>query len=67
MVLPRINGNTKEKEEEMIKAKKLHTTLVNKFPHASHLSMGTTSDFERAITNGSNIIRVGELIFGKRT
>jgi pyridoxal phosphate enzyme (YggS family) len=67
MILPGINGNTKEKEEEMIEAKKLHTTLVNKFPHASHLSMGTTSDFERAITNGSNIIRVGELIFGKRT
>ena len=67
MVLPRINGNTKEKEEEMIKAKKLHTKLVNKFPHASYLSMGTTSDFECAITNGSNMIRVGELIFGKRT
>ncbi len=67
MVLPRINGNIKEKEEEMIKAKKLHTTLVNKFPHASYLSMGTTSDFECAITNGSNMIRVGELIFGKRT
>ena len=67
MVLPRINGNIKEKEEEMIKAKKLHTTLVNKFPHASYLSMGTTSDFECEITNGSNMIRVGELIFGKRT
>ena len=67
MVLPIINGNIKEKEEEMIKAKKLHTTLVNKFPHASYLSMGTTSDFECAITNGSNMIRVGELIFGKRT
>ena len=67
MVLPRINGNIKEKEEEMIKAKKLHAKLVNKFPHASYLSMGTTSDFECAITNGSNMIRVGELIFGKRT
>ena len=67
MVLPRINGNFNEKEEEMIKAKKLHTTLVNKFPHASYLSMGTTSDFECAIANGSNMIRVGELIFGKRT
>ena len=66
MVLPRINGNIKEKEEEMIKAKQLHTTLVNKFPHATYLSMGTTSDFECAITNGSNMVRVGELIFGKR-
>ena len=50
----------------MINAKQYHTTLVNKFPHATYLSMGTTSDFECAITNGSNMIRVGELIFGKR-
>jgi uncharacterized pyridoxal phosphate-containing UPF0001 family protein len=28
--------------------------------------MGTTSDFESAIKSGSNMIRVGESIFGKR-
>jgi uncharacterized pyridoxal phosphate-containing UPF0001 family protein len=28
--------------------------------------MGTTNDFESAIKFGSNMIRVGELIFGKR-
>ena len=67
MVLPRINGTTKEKDQEMMKAKKLHTTLLNQFPNARYLSMGTTSDFESAISHGSNMVRVGELIFGKRT
>jgi len=28
--------------------------------------MGTTSDFKTAIESGSNMIRVGESIFGKR-
>jgi uncharacterized pyridoxal phosphate-containing UPF0001 family protein len=28
--------------------------------------MGTTNDFETAIISGSNMIRVGELIFGER-
>ena len=66
MVLPRITSSIKETGIEMSKAKKLHTLLVDKYPHASNLSMGTTSDFECAIEYGSNMIRVGELIFGKR-
>jgi uncharacterized pyridoxal phosphate-containing UPF0001 family protein len=28
--------------------------------------MGTTSDFKTAIECGSNMLRIGELIFGKR-
>jgi pyridoxal phosphate enzyme (YggS family) len=66
MVLPRITSSIKETGIEMAKAKKLHSLLIDKFPHANQLSMGTTSDFECAIEFGSNMIRVGELIFGKR-
>ena len=44
----------------------LHEELVSTFPDAKYLSMGTTNDFETAIVSGSNMIRVGELIFGKR-
>ena len=40
--------------------------LMSVYPNANYLSMGTTSDFESAIQFGSNLIRVGELIFGKR-
>ena len=63
MVLPKITGDSKE---EMRKSKELHEELMSVYPNANYLSMGTTSDFESAIQFGSNLIRVGELIFGKR-
>jgi pyridoxal phosphate enzyme (YggS family) len=63
MVLPSLSGDA---EEQMIESKKLHNKLVESYPNAKFLSMGTTNDFESAIKFGSNMIRVGELIFGKR-
>ena len=63
MVLPKISGNA---TKEMIKSKLIHNELISFYPKASYLSMGTTSDFEDAIKLGSNMIRVGELIFGER-
>ena len=36
------------------------------FTEAKYISMGTTSDFEDAVSVGSNVIRLGESIFGKR-
>ena len=63
MVLPKITGDSKE---EMRRSKELHEELLSIYPNANYLSMGTTSDFESAIQFGSNLIRVGELIFGKR-
>jgi hypothetical protein len=50
----------------MVKSKLIHNELISFYPKASYLSMGTTSDFEAAIKLGSNMIRVGELIFGER-
>ena len=63
MVLPKISGNA---TKEMVKSKLIHNELISFYPKASYLSMGTTSDFEDAIKLGSNMIRVGELIFGER-
>ncbi|MAD41622.1 MAG: YggS family pyridoxal phosphate-dependent enzyme [Arcobacter sp.] len=63
MVLPNI---TRDSKEEMRRSKELHEELMSVYPNANYLSMGTTSDFESAIQFGSNLIRVGELIFGKR-
>ena len=63
MVLPSLGENNKK---QMLDSKLLHEELISVFPHAEYLSMGTTSDFETAIVSGSNMIRVGELIFGKR-
>jgi len=63
MVLPSLG----EKNRKQMQASKLlHEKLISAFPDAKYLSMGTTYDFETAIVSGSNMIRVGELIFGKR-
>ena len=50
----------------MKKVKDLSDSLVKKYPNAGSISLGTTSDFEEAITHGSNMLRIGESIFGKR-
>ena len=63
MVLPSLGENNKKQMQD---SKLLHEELISVFPHAEYLSMGTTNDFESAIVSGSNMIRVGELIFGKR-
>ena len=36
-------------------------------PEFDQLSMGTSADFDDAITCGSTLIRVGEAIMGKRS
>ena len=63
MVLPSLGENNKKQMQD---SKLLHEELLSVFPNAEYLSMGTTNDFETAIVSGSNMIRVGELIFGKR-
>ena len=63
MVLPNLG---KDNKTQMQNSKSLHEKLLLSFPKAKYLSMGTTNDFEAAIKSGSNMIRVGELIFGKR-
>ena len=63
MVLPNLGRDNKT---QMQKSKSLHEKLLLSFPNAKYLSMGPTNDFETAIKSGSNMIRVGELIFGKR-
>ena len=63
MVLPNLGIDNKT---QMQNSNLLHEKLLLGFPKAEYLSMGTTNDFEAAIISGSNMIRVGELIFGKR-
>ena len=66
MALPKLTDNRFEKELLMKKVKDLSDSLVKKYPDAGSISLGTTSDFEEAITHGSNMLRIGESIFGKR-
>ena len=46
--------------------RKLRDQAVGKHPEITELSMGMTNDFEDAIRQGANVIRVGQGIFGNR-
>jgi len=37
------------------------------FDHFLHLSMGMSGDYKLAIENGSNMVRIGSLLFGSRS
>ena len=54
------------KEEAAAVYKKLADISKNIKTNGSILSMGMSGDYEKAIENGSNLIRLGALIFGKR-
>ena len=52
--------------KEFDKTKKIFDSLKTAFPNLKILSMGMSNDYKIAINHGSNMIRVGSLIFGKR-
>jgi pyridoxal phosphate enzyme (YggS family) len=67
MVLPDISVSSEVQKETMLLAKKSLDKIKKMHPEARCLSMGTTHDYKLAIECGSNMIRIGESIFGKRT
>ena len=67
MVLPDISLSHEAQKETMLLARKVLDKIERMHPEASCLSMGTTHDYKLAIECGSNMIRIGESIFGKRT
>tara|TARA_B100001063_G_scaffold65758_1_gene59737 strand:- start:5159 stop:5845 length:687 start_codon:yes stop_codon:yes gene_type:complete len=66
MALPKITNNKEEQNRAMELILNLSNRLQSYYPDAKCISLGTTSDFEDAIVNGSTMVRVGESIFGKR-
>lgn len=54
-----IRGNFKD-------LKKIYDELKTSFPDFKYLSMGMTSDYDIAIEEGANLLRIGSAIFGKR-
>jgi pyridoxal phosphate enzyme (YggS family) len=46
--------------------RELRDTTVRHHPAIKELSMGMSNDFEEAIVQGADVVRVGEAIFGKR-
>ena len=66
MFMPKINVSNKAKMDTMNKIIDLQTLLLKKIPSCTHLSLGTSSDFEESILAGSTILRIGESLLGKR-
>ena len=66
MFMPKINVSNKAKMDTMNKIIDLQKSILTKFPSCSHLSLGTSSDFEESILAGSTILRIGESLLGKR-
>ena len=60
----------KNNDDELIalckKARALFDKMKEIFPYYEYLSMGMSGDYKIAVKNGSNMIRIGSGIFGKR-
>ena len=60
---------TKDKQQinkEFSSLKTFYLACKKDYPHLNILSMGMSGDYDIAIKNGSNMIRVGSSIFGSR-
>ena len=67
MFMPRINTSKQAKIETMNEIVRLHKSLLSQLPNCTHLSLGTSGDFEESILKGSTILRIGESLLGKRS
>ena len=53
-------------QEKCLQTRNLYDIIKNEFDGVSVLSMGMSHDYEIAVKCGSNCVRLGEAIFGKR-
>ena len=67
MALPKLTNDKEERDHMMEEVINLSVKLQKIYPNAGAISLGTTSDYEDAIIHGSNMLRIGESIFGKRS
>ena len=67
MFMPRINASKNAKMDTMNKIIELQKSLLSELPSCTHLSLGTSEDFEESILTGSTILRIGESLLGKRS
>jgi pyridoxal phosphate enzyme (YggS family) len=59
-------SNTDDRDQVLREFKMLATIHRNLFPHGGVLSMGMSHDYELALQEGSNMVRIGSSIFGER-
>ncbi|MFA5449361.1 MAG: YggS family pyridoxal phosphate-dependent enzyme [Clostridia bacterium] len=63
MAVTPIEVGDKERRELFLSVKKLYDTLKEKYPTIKYLSMGMTDDYPLAVRCGSNLVRLGRVLF----
>jgi len=66
MTIPENTTEIEKLKKAFAKMNSLYNQLKTRYDTVDTLSMGMTSDFELAIEEGSNMIRVGTALFGPR-
>ena len=66
MFMPNINQDKVAHIKEIMDSVALFNDMKAKRKNIQVLSLGTSSDFKECIKAGSNLIRVGEILFGPR-
>lgn len=66
MCIPALYDNQNELEQDFNKMKSFYDHLKSRFKHVDTLSMGMSNDYVLALEQGSNMIRIGTALFGKR-
>lgn len=66
MFMPSLTKSSTEKNESMERIKEVIKAISSDFSKFDTFSFGTSHDYPIALKYGSNLIRVGENIFGKR-
>ena len=66
MTLALLNADMEKVRPCFALLRRLRDEAVKLNPSLTELSMGMSGDFEEAIEEGSNVVRIGQAIFGKR-
>ncbi|MDH5433186.1 MAG: YggS family pyridoxal phosphate-dependent enzyme [Gammaproteobacteria bacterium] len=66
MVIPPMQTDYESQSKQFAEVYKIYTELQQDYPVLDTLSMGMSGDMQAAIINGSNMVRIGTDIFGKR-
>ena len=66
MMIPPLEDNPENNRKYFVEMRKLFENLKKDVSGVEFLSMGMSDDFEIAIEEGSNMVRIGSAIFGER-
>jgi PLP dependent protein len=66
MGMASFTNDTKKIKEEFHHLKTLYSKIHDEYPTFNTLSMGMSADYKIAIEEGSNMVRIGSLLFGER-